>query len=148
MKPQKLRPAVFIIVYAKTLREIKYLLLKRKLHWKGWEFPKGKIEKGEKKKETAKREAHEETGLRILKNKIKKFNYSGKYLYHKKLPDRPGYIGQSFTLFAGEVKKGKIKLDKKEHSGHKWFGFEEAIKKLHWKNQKESLKIVNEWLVK
>lgn len=138
------RPAVFVVVYSKVKDKIEYLLLKRKLHWKGWEFPKGKIETGEKKEQTARREAREETGQRIIK--LKKFNFSGKYLYKKKLPDRPNYIGQTFSLFAGEVKKNRVSLDKKEHAGFKWVEFGKAIKMLKWPNQKKSLRIVNSFL--
>jgi 8-oxo-dGTP pyrophosphatase MutT (NUDIX family) len=145
-KKQNLRPAVFIVVYTKTPKGIEYILLKRKLHWKGWEFPKGKIEKGEAKEKTALREAWEETGLKILKNTVKKFNFSGKYLYHKKLLDRPNYIGQTFTLFSAEAKNGRVKLDSREHSTHLWLSFEKALKKLKWKNQKKSLRIVNKYL--
>jgi len=147
-KKQKFRPAVFIVVYAQTPKGIEYILLKRKLHWKGWEFPKGKIEKGEAKEKTALREAGEETGLKILKNTVKRFNFSGKYLYHKKLPDRPNYIGQTFTLFSAEAKKGRVKLDGREHSTHLWLNFEKALKKLKWANQKKALRLVDKWLKK
>lgn len=146
MKRDKFRKAVFVVVYSKFGSKIKYLLLKRKLHWKGWEFPKGKIEKGERKEETAKREAKEETGLKIIK--LKKFNFSGKYFYSKKLPDRPNYIGQTFRLFSGEVKTGKVKLDKKEHSTYEWVNFEKALRKLKWSNQRKCLRIVNKYLNK
>ena len=139
----KYRKAVFILPYAKTKNGIEYLLLKRKLHWKGWEFPKGKIEAGESKKGTAKRELREETGL---SRKIRRFNYSGKYRYSKKLPDRPGIIGQIFSLYAAEIKKGKIRIDRKEHSGFKWAAFPAASKMLKFPNQKKSLKIVDSWL--
>ena len=152
----KYRKAVFVLGYAKTnssrsgrVKGIEYLLLKRKLHWKGWEFPKGKIEKGEKKAETAKRELKEERGLSPVGRKIKKFNFSGKYKYKKILPDRPQYIGQTFSLFSAEVKKGgKITLDPKEHNGHKWVDFSKALKMLKWSNQKKSLRMVNYWLTK
>ena len=140
----KYRKAVFIVAYSKTKDKVEYLLLKRKLHWKGWEFPKGKIESGESKIETAKRELKEETGLESVK--IKKFNFSGNYKYKKILADRLDFSGQTFSLYAAEVKKGKVSLDKKEHSGHKWFDFKKAEKTLTWPNQKKSLKIVNQWL--
>ncbi len=141
----KYRKAVFVVGYAKSGKRIEYLLLKRKLHWKGWEFPKGKIESGEKKIETARRELEEETGHKAIK--IKKFNYSGRYKYHKLLPDRPGMIGQTFTLHSSRVRKGKVKLDKREHSDYVWVDFDTAMKMLKWPNQKKSLKMVNNWLI-
>ncbi len=143
---QKYRKAVFVLPYAKEGNEIEYPLLKRKLHWKGWEFSKGGINRLESKKSVAKRELKEETGLSA--KKIRKFSYSGKYRYHKILHDRPGFVGQTFSLYAAEVRKGKIRLDKKEHNGYKWVNFKEALKMLKWANQKKSLKIVNSWLKK
>ena len=140
----KYRKAVFVVGYAKKDKKIEYILLKRKLHWKGWEFPKGMIEYGEKKINTVKRELKEETGQRTLN--VKKFNYSGKYKYHKMFPDRPGMIGQTFALYAAQVKKEKVSLDPKEHSGYKWVSFKQALKMLKFSNQKKSLRIVNEWL--
>ena len=138
-----------MLVYAKVKGKIEYLLLKRKLHWKGWEFPKGGIRIFESKKRAIKREIKEETGLKI--KKIKKFNLNGRYKYDKEYPDRRGFIGQSFSLYAVEVKKpakGKIKIDEREHTDYKWLNFEQAIKKLAWPNQKKCLKIVDEWIKK
>jgi 8-oxo-dGTP pyrophosphatase MutT (NUDIX family) len=139
------RKSVFVVVYAKEGNEIKYLLLERKLHWKGWEFPKGGVDKGENEIQTVKRETREETGLNI-KGEIKNFGIEGRYKYSKTLPDRPGFIGQSYSLYAVEVVKGKIKLDPLEHSGYEWLGFKDALKKLKWKNQKKCLQIVNGFL--
>jgi len=143
----KYRKAVFCVVYSiNNTGNAEYLTLKRKLHWKGWEFPKGGIGKEERILDAIKRETKEETGLSPLK--IKKFNIFGKYKYNKKFPDRPGFIGQAFSLSAVEIKKGKIILDEREHSDYKWIDFKEAIKKLTWPNQRKSLKVVNDWLVK
>ncbi|MBU3907192.1 MAG: NUDIX domain-containing protein [Nanoarchaeota archaeon] len=144
MKTQKFRKAVFIVTYAKTSKGVEYLLLKRKLHWIGLEFPKGGIRFLESKKHAVKRELKEETGLKI--KEIKKFNISGKYKYNRELPDRKGFVGQKYSLYAAEVKKEKPKLDKLEHSGCKWLTFKEAGEKLKWRNQKKCLKIVDKWL--
>ena len=141
----KYRKAVFILAYALNGDKPEFLILKRKLHWKGWEFPKGGIERGETQAQSAKRELHEETGLKPI-GRIRKFDFSGEYPYGKILPDRLGFNGQTYTLYAAQVKKGKISLDKKEHSGHKWVSYKEALKKLRWEDQRESLKIVNGWL--
>ena len=142
----KFRKAVFVVVYSLEGKKPEYLLLKRKLHWKGWEFPKGKIERFELKRKTARRETKEETGLDILK--LQKHPYKGRYLYPKSFKDRLNLVGQTFQLFSGKVKKGKISLDPKEHSGHKWCSYSEALKKLTHDEKKKSLKIVNGWLTK
>ncbi|MFH1607647.1 MAG: NUDIX domain-containing protein [archaeon] len=144
MKPKTYRRAIFIVTYARTKQGIKYLILKRKLHWVGWEFPKGGKRIYETNKRTVKRELKEETGLKVLK--IKKFDFSGKYKYDKAYKGREKFIGQSFSLYAVEVDKRKVKIDN-EHSDYKWEGFREAVKKLKWDNQKKSLRIVNKWLL-
>lgn len=139
---EKYRKAVFVVVYSGE----EYLLLKRKLHWKGWEFPKGGVDSGERLLETAKREVKEESGLKSIK--IKRHNVSGKYKYGKELKDRPGFIGQTYSLYSAEVKKDKVKLDKehKEHSDYAWVNFEEAIKMLKWPNQRRCLRLVHKSL--
>lgn len=145
----KYRKAVFVVVYSKTKKEIEYLILKRKLHWKGWEFPKGGIEKAEKIKSAIIREVKEETGLTAIK--IKKFDFKGRYKYNKTLKDRPGICGQEFSLYSAEVKKNKARLSKNkdaEHSAYKWASFKEAMNKLTWENQRKCLKIVNTFLEK
>jgi len=146
MEKMKLRHAIFAVVYSFTDKRLEYLLLKRKKHWVGWEFPKGKIEFLETKRMAVRREVKEETGLNIIS--IKKFDVKGLYKYKKKMKDRKGYIGQTYHLFAVEVKRGKVSLDRKEHSESQWKKFDEAEKKLTWKNQKRSLRIVNKWLKK
>lgn len=147
----KYRPGIFVVVFAKTKKGIEYLILRRKLHWRGWEFPKGGLQGTEKvfKKIGVLREVKEETGLRV--KKIKKFPIKGKYRYQKELKDRPSIIGQTFTLFAAEVEKGKVNLKKNkdaEHSAYEWANFSQALKKLTWPNQKKCLKVVDAWLKK
>lgn len=138
---KKYRRAVFIVTYRKEKKKIFYLLLKRKLHWKGWEFPKGGIEAGEGFAQAAKRECKEECGQKPAK--IIMFPYSGKYKYLKILKDRPEVKGQTWKLFGAEVSGNKVKFDKKEHSSYGWFGFKDAEKQLTWPNQKKCLKIVD-----
>jgi 8-oxo-dGTP pyrophosphatase MutT (NUDIX family) len=143
----KYRRGVFVIVYSIVENKPQYLILKRKLHWKGWEFPKGARRIYETKKMTACRELKEETGLKILK--IKKFKMSGKYKYDKKYPDRKNFTSQSYdAVFSAEVKKRKVKIDKLEHSDYKWVTFSEEIKKLKWQNQRRCLIKINNWLRK
>jgi len=142
----KYRKGVFIVTYSKTKEGIKYLVLKRKLHWKGWEFPKGGLKKNEDIIKGLKREIKEETGK--LPFNIKNFHVSGKYKYEKKLKDREGVAGQTYSLYSAEIKPSLIKIDKKEHLEYKWLSFEKALKKLIWPNQRRCLRITNKTLNK
>jgi len=143
IKSNKYRPALFIVVYRldKHLNRPIYLILNRKKHWKGWEFTKGGIEKGETEKKTLFREVKEECGLKIIK--IKKYRVCGKYKYPKKFKARPGFIGQTYSLYSVQVGEGNVKIDRREHSAFKWLDFTGARKIITYKNQKECLEIVN-----
>lgn len=142
----RFRQAVFIVTYAKTDEGIKYLVLKRRFHWCGWEFTKGGIDKGETRRETVFREVMEETGKKAFN--VKNFRIFGRYKYKKKFPERKGIIGQSYVLFSAEIEYGKIKIDEKEHSTYEWLNFDEAMRRLTHLNQKKCLRIVNNWLIK
>lgn len=124
---EKYRKSVFVVTYAIEGNKVYYLVLKRQKHWVGWEFPKGGIEKSESLVNTVKREVKEEVGADVLK--IKKFNFSGKYRYKKSYSDRPGFFGQSYSLYSAKIKKGKIKVDKIEHTDYKWLSFDKAYRR-------------------
>ena len=144
MKKGKFRKAVFIVTYKREKETILYLLLKRKLHWVGWEFPKGGIEKSETPLQAVIRELKEETSL--CPKKIESYNLKGGYDYSERYPDRKGFTGQSWQLFSAQVQGTKVKLDREEHSVYKWLKFKQALKLLTWQNQKECLRIVNKSL--
>src|SRR3989344_4265100 len=141
------RKAVFVVIYKKQDNKIKYLILKRKLHWKGWEFTKGGVEKNEAEMLAVIREVKEESGLNAVK--IINHRKKGRYNYKKIIPARP-YLGQAYSLYSAQVsnKNKKIKIDKGEHEMYKWADFHEAIKILSWKYQKQCLGIVNKFLVR
>jgi len=140
---ERYRKGVFMLVY-RNPKNLEYLILKRKKHWIGWEFPKGGIEKREKISKTILREIKEETGIKI--KKMKNERDSGKYLYGKKLSDRKDMIGQTYSLYSIEFSSGRIRLDKREHSDYKWVSFDRALKMLTWPNQRKCLRIVNKRL--
>ena len=114
-----------------------YLLLYK---LKYWGFAKGDIEEGESDEQTALREAKEETGLKIkiipgFKDKIKYF-----YRWEGEL------INEETTLFVAEAADKNVKLSH-EHSDFKWLSFEEALKLMKYKNQKELLGKAHEFIL-
>ncbi|VVB79544.1 RNA pyrophosphohydrolase [uncultured archaeon] len=144
-KDLKYRKGVFIVTFARTSNGVEYLLLKRKLHWTGWEFPKGGIEKGEDTEKAVKRELKEETGLTPIR--VRSMYVRGKYDYPKVFKDRPGIKGMQWKLFMAEVKKtDKIKLDSREHVGFKWVDFKTAKELVKFKEKKDSLKAIQSHL--
>ncbi len=141
IKKKVYRKAIFVVPYIKKSNSIKYILLKRKLHWIGWEFTKGGIEKSETPMLAVIRELKEETNL--TPKLIESYDYKGKYTYDKNTKKSRSYIGQTFQLFSAQVKPGRIKLDKKEHSEYKLLSYTQAMELLTWPNQKKALEIVN-----
>jgi len=62
-----MRTMVAAVVFDKRGR---FLVLKRKLHWHGWEFVKGHVEK-ETARQAVLRELREETGIKNVKLIVK-----------------------------------------------------------------------------
>ncbi len=143
---KKYRKGVFIVIYKKENKDIKYLILKRKLHWRGYEFPKGGKENNENSEEIIKREIKEETGQEA--RKIQEYSIEGMWDYKKKLKDRKGIEKQVWKLFSCQIKNSEISIDEKEHEDYFWKEYEEARKILTYKNQKKCLEIIDKKLKK
>jgi bis(5'-nucleosidyl)-tetraphosphatase len=135
------RRTVFMVVYRTVKKDKIYLILKRKLHWRGYEFPKGGVEDGETELDAVRREVSEETGLPI--KKITNHNKKGKYDYSRMLPDRKEISGQAYSLYSVEVGEGDVIFDSHEHSSYQWLSYVDALNILSKPNQKECLSLVN-----
>ena len=130
-----------VIAFIKADKEVKYLLLR---YTKGyWSFSHGAIEKGENSREAAYRELGEETGLEGLKP-FEGFKTTVGLFYRKE----GKIVHKDITFYLAQAKsedKDKVKLS--EHEEYGWFAFDEALAKLQFKNDKETLKKANEFLV-
>lgn len=98
-----------------------------------WEFPKGHLMKGEKDEEAALREVREETGLSYLKI-IKGFNYTITYKFRRNGRN----IKKEVTYYLMESRPEEVIISD-EHIGFIWLPYEEAIKRLNYKNAKRVL---------
>ncbi len=116
-----------------------------------WEFAKGHIEEGENPEQAAKREIEEETGIKNI-TLVPNFKEYSKYFF-KKNYDLVGeakktapWVFKLVVFYLAETKTENVVISK-EHKGFTWLPYEQAIKKLTFKNARELLKKSNEYLI-
>jgi 8-oxo-dGTP pyrophosphatase MutT (NUDIX family) len=123
-----------IIIFRKTREGHKFLLLYHGRNY--WNFPKGKIEAGERSWQSAVREVKEETGL-----KQSELRFIENFKAYERFTFRGGKekIFKIVILYLAETKQPRITVSW-EHDGYGWFTFSEAKKVLS--KYHENLKIL------
>ncbi|MBR5497833.1 MAG: NUDIX domain-containing protein [Clostridia bacterium] len=107
----------------------KYLLIKNKRS-NHWGFPKGHIERGETKPETAKREVLEETGLHI--NIIDGYSSTSEYKI-------AGRVEKRVTIFLASTTDSRTVIQEAEIEDYIWLDFDNALSTLRFENDKSIL---------
>jgi 8-oxo-dGTP pyrophosphatase MutT (NUDIX family) len=143
------RNVVVGVVYKKDgdLDSVRFLVLHRVFMWKGWEFPKGGVEKSDTTEESAMlRELQEESGL-INARITAKLPYEIKYKYPKKYSDNYKFSETVQSVFLIRAFSDDVVIPEpekggaREHDSFKWLPFEEARKLLTHDQQKRALDI-------
>ena len=126
----------------------RYYLL---LHYPGinrkgghWEFTKGHIEEGESEEQAVIRETKEETGISNLKiipgfKQYIKYFFRASYGLKGEAGKKAPWIFKLVVFYLAETNTLKIKLSE-EHDDFVWLPYEQAPKKITYKNSKELLK--------
>ncbi len=138
---RKVRRVAIGIVFKKFPDGIRFLLLKRSRGWRGWEFPKGGVEKNETERDAAMRETNEETGLKRLKV-VKRAGMVIEYDYPKGGGESRDYESTKQRAFLIEAFDGKVKVEKDFFSGYAWLKAKDAVNRLKWDNQRNLLRLV------
>lgn len=121
------------------------VLLLHDENWNHYVLPQGHRETGESLRQTAMREVKEETGytdLRLIK-KIKQYHY------HYSKCDK--IIYKTIHVFLIKIKSlsaCKKQLDEHEKYTNYFFGFNEAIKRVRWSQDKELIAFSRDYLKK
>lgn len=144
--------SVGVVVFRKEGDKLEYLLL----HYESghWDFPKGHVEGAESEEETLRREAQEETGLSDLKI-IQGFKKTIRYFYQAKGKEREKRIKtgkdveikKTVVYYAAETKSKEVSISF-EHIDYAWLDYEKALERITYKNAKEILEEINEYLSK
>jgi 8-oxo-dGTP pyrophosphatase MutT (NUDIX family) len=134
------------IIYRIEGGEPQYLLLRYQSGH--WEFAKGHIEEGESNEETVRREIKEETGITDIeltpgfKEHIKYF-FRNNYDLKKKDKSKAPWIFKLVVFYLAATREKEVRLSH-EHSGFVWLPYQEALKKLTFKNAKAILAKAND----
>lgn len=124
------------VIYKQFNGETRYLLIKNKRS-AHWGFPKGHIEEGETKKDTALREVMEETGLKI--KIIEGFSSKSEYKIQ-------GKIEKKVTIFIAKALTNNIKLQEEELDDYTWQSYDGAFHQLRFENDKTILRDAQAYL--
>ena len=131
-----------IIFFLKTPQGTRYLVIrssKSASYRKDfWDFPKGRVEKGETGLQAAVREAREETGIDDFEIDPN-FKETVRYFTWRDGKRIPKFV----AMLLVEAKTDKVKLSW-EHDAYKWLSLEEACKKLS--TMKKALKKADDHL--
>ena len=124
-----------VIIYRDTPEGAKFLLL---YHGGGyWNFPKGKLEEGERSFKAAIREVKEETGILFKELRFRDYFKAQDTFQFKRGKDR---IEKHVSFYLAESKTLRVRLSPREHEGYGWFLYRDAVKLIRHKNLQELFK--------
>jgi len=98
-----------------------------------WGFPKGHVEQGETEKQTLRREVEEETSLVGLEL-VPGFRQPTKYFFRR----GKDTVFKEVAFYLAESSQGSVRLSH-EHQGFEWLPYEQAMKRLSFKNTRTVL---------
>ena len=124
------------VVFRKINDEYRFLLIKnrRSTHWG---FPKGHMEKGETREETAIREVLEETGVHI--NILEGFCSESEYRIGARIEKR-------VEVFLASTEDTQTVIQKEEIEDYIWLRYPEALETLKFDNDKEIIESVKQYM--
>ena len=129
-----------IVIFRRERSKVLFLLL----HYPSghWDFVKGKMEKGESVRQTAIREAEEETGISDVAF-VKDFEEQIRYEFQHNSET----IRKKVVFFLGETRTSDVLLSH-EHQDYVWADYHTAMRKVTYDNAKRVLARAHEALGK
>ncbi len=125
------------VVFRRINEEYRFLLIKNRRS-NHWGFPKGHMEKGETREQTAVREVLEETGIHI--DIIDGFCRDSRYRIGSRIEKR-------VEVFLASTKDTQTIIQKEEIEDYIWLRYPEALNMLKFENDKDILMSVNDFML-
>ena len=126
------------VVYRMINGVLRYLLIKNKRS-ANWGFPKGHIEPGETKEETAIREVLEETGVHI--------QIHPGFVSHSEYTIQ-GKVEKSVSIFVAGTTDTQTVIQQEEIEDYIWLDYQKALKTLKFENDRAILEKANDFLIR
>ena len=139
------------IIFRRERGEVKFLLLYHGRNY--WNFPKGKLERGERTMSAFVREVEEETGMRRHDLKILSgFQAQDRYVLSPPGAPAGGHergrvILKIVIYYLVETRRREVTISH-EHDGFAWFGYHEALRIAKYKNTQAIIKRAYEFIQK
>jgi len=140
MKKRTIKKVRAIIYDIKNGRPY-FLILHRILRWRGWEFLKETIERGEILRKAVLRGIREETKLKKFRI-IKRLDKQEKW----QALGRNYFIVNTFLVKANMNEKISLKQEIVEHNRYQWVDKKTALKRLTWPKTRKIFKNINDEL--
>lgn len=126
-----------VVVFRITNQIREYLLL---YHVNShWDFPKGKMEKGESRRDTASRELKEEANISV--QFIDNFQEELSYMFR----DHGELTKKTVYFFLGQAQERDVSISH-EHEGFEWLPYAQALERLTFKNAQNVLEKAEQFL--
>lgn len=134
------RSAGFVVFHrpAGPTSERRYLLLDS---GRNWDFPKGHVNKNESDLDAAVRELREETGIADAQV-VSGFSHEISYFFRQA---RHGLIRKTVVFFLAEAGTDSVAISR-EHVGHVYLPYEQALKQLKFAGARQVLRAAEERL--
>jgi 8-oxo-dGTP pyrophosphatase MutT (NUDIX family) len=127
-------------------KRVEYLLLQRQPSRTNaggiWQTVVGGVRWQEERVEAARREVFEETGLTLLRGIMAigyAFSFPIRLRRNQESWYAPGVTTIVNTVYAGEAVSARPIRLCKEHIDYGWFSYADALRRLHWSEEREAL---------
>jgi dATP pyrophosphohydrolase len=134
--------SIQVVIFTESDGERLYLLLRRvSSHGGFWQSVTGSLEGEESHRCAATREVLEETGIIANEDEMIDLGLVNTFEIAPQWRDKyaPGVTHNEEVCFALKVGKREVQVDRAEHDGYIWVGYDRAMEMVYWNSTRRAL---------